>query len=116
MSATTTPQVTQFGDLTRLWQSPSKPALAASSTAPLSTSGLASGTESGLAGSNLAWGEMEKTLTPAAASLSSISPCSGAMKESAVRHSPRSMTSSTLHTLADMSSVGKSIGFHRSAP
>ena len=108
--------MTQFGDLTRLWQSPSNPSQAALSTASLSTSGLASGTESGLEGSNRAWGEMEKTLMPAAASLSSISPCSGAMKDSAVRHSPRSMMSSTPHTLADMSSAGKSIGFHRSAP
>mmetsp|Transcript_9710 Transcript_9710/g.44189 ORF Transcript_9710/g.44189 Transcript_9710/m.44189 type:complete len:236 (+) Transcript_9710:4866-5573(+) len=116
LSATTTPQVTQLGDLTRLAQSPSKAFAAALSTASFSTSGFASGTESGLVGSKRAWGDIEKTLIPAAASLSSISPCSGAMNESAVRHSPRSMTSSTLHTRADMSSVGKSIGFHKSGP
>ena len=115
LSATATPHVTQLGDLTSDLASSSLFAND-SATASRSVSGFASGTESGLAGSKRACGEMEKTFTPAAPSASSISPCSGAMNESATRHSRRAITSSTELTRTLMNSCGNTCGFHRSAP
>ncbi len=68
-SAIATPQVTQFGDLTSDVESHSgfSNELA---TANRNTSGLASGTDSGLRNSNRACGEMENTLIPRAPSSS----------------------------------------------
>ena len=115
LSATATPHVTQLGDLTSERASLLLSAKDAA-TASRSVSGFASGTLRGFAGSKRACGEMEKTFTPAAPSASSISPCSGAMNESATRHSPRFRTSSTELTRTLMNSCGNCCGFHRSAP
>eukprot|EP00982_Pelagococcus_subviridis_P000780 6563-Pelagococcus_subviridis.AAC.2 len=56
------------------------------------------------------------TLIPARASASSISPCSGAMNDSAVLITPSAMTSSTDCTTQCINSAGNSCGFQRSAP